>query len=85
MIDKIEPPWTKEQVRALNRYQRGGWMHPFTCGSGHRTDEHHLDKQGVLVATESGWLCPFCDYEQDWAHSFMLQGPPKWVVARRGK
>lgn len=56
-------------------------MHPFTCGSGNRTDSNHLDGQGKLVATESGWICPFCEYTQDWAHSFMLEGPPAWHKA----
>jgi hypothetical protein len=64
-------PWTTEQVEALNRYQISGRGHPFTCG-GNRCDEFHLDGQGVLVATENGWVCRYCDYTQDWAHAWML-------------
>lgn len=26
-----------------------------------------------LIATENGWVCPVCDYKQDWAHSFMAK------------
>lgn len=60
----VRAPFTPEQVEQLNRYQQGGWMHPFTCGVG---TGRHLD----LVATEAGWICPDCDYTQDWAHGFM--------------
>ena len=69
----IEPPWTKEQVDALNEYQRTGWMHPFTCmnrGDG----KHNYDignDLGVLVAYSDGWRCPSCGYRQRWAHEFM--------------
>ena len=68
----IRPPWTPEQVEALNRHQKDPRLHPFTCGSGRRTDEHHKDGQGILVATADGWVCPWCDYRQFWAHEEML-------------
>lgn len=32
MSDTIRPPWTPEQVAALNAFQRCGRVHPFTCG-----------------------------------------------------
>ena len=60
MSDLITAPWTEEQVAALNDYQRGGWMHPFTCHD-----------NAVLVATAAGWTCLSCDFTQDWAHAFM--------------
>ena len=63
--------FTEEQVKSLNEYQKNGFMHPFTCG-GRRTDEKHLDGEGLLVATVDGWICPYCDYTQDWAHGFMM-------------
>jgi len=59
--------WTHEQVHNLNEYQVAGVMHPFTCGN-----EHPGDKE--LVATVRGWICTGCDYTQDWAHSFMIDG-----------
>ncbi len=68
----IEAPWTKEQVDGLNAYQEAGRMHPYTCGSGNRTDDKHLDGEGKLVATTDGWVCPYCDYKQDWAHDFTM-------------
>ena len=55
---------TPEQIAALNRQQHSGQVHPYTCGSGRRTDADHLDGEGVLVATEDGWVCPYCDYRQ---------------------
>lgn len=60
-------PWTQETVDALNERQKSGTVHPYTCG-GNRTDAAHLDGEGVLVATVNGWMCPYCDYRQDWFH-----------------
>lgn len=60
--------WSKEHVIELNKYQREGKFHPYTCGN-NRTDENHLDGEGLLVATIYGWICPFCDYKQGWAHN----------------
>ncbi|TXT28227.1 MAG: hypothetical protein FD131_3360 [Rhodocyclaceae bacterium] len=31
--------------------------------------------RGVLIATEIGWVCPHCDYRQDWAHAAMAERP----------
>lgn len=60
-MTKVIAPWTAEQVAALNRWQRLGYVHPFTCPNGWN-----------LVATTAGWVCPgTCGYTQDWAHDFM--------------
>lgn len=77
-LEQIRAPWSPDQVDALNRYQRQGNFHPFTCG-GNRADKAHRDwamkngdrYQGLLVATAKGWVCPVCGYTQDWAHAFM--------------
>lgn len=60
-MTKITAPFTVEQADALNRYQRAGQFHPYTCGKCRQ----------VLVATENGWICPStaCDYTQNWAWS----------------
>ena len=29
--------------------------------------------QTNLIATEGGWICPVCDYKQNWAHNFMAE------------
>lgn len=63
--------FTADEVRSLNEYQASGAFHPFTCG-GDRIDEMHLDGEGLLVATEDGWHCPYCEYrQQTWCHQFM--------------
>jgi hypothetical protein len=76
MSDKIRPPWTLEQVAALNEFQRRGGMHPFTCGG------EHSPGSPKLIAHVDGWHCsdPYsegCDWTQDWAHAFMAN-PEKW-------
>lgn len=68
--DKIEPPWTVEQVKRLNAFQHDGQFHPFTCGN----DSTHR----VLVATSDGWTCEDCEYRQIWAHDFMAS--PKETI-----
>lgn len=77
---KLTPPWSDEQVDALNRYQGESRFHPFTCG-GDRADDAHKAYQaehggdfGQLVATNDGWVCPVCGYRQQWAHGFMARG-----------
>lgn len=66
---RIVPPWSPDQVAALNRYQKDGRFHPFTCGS---------SGDDVLVATTDGWHCPTpgCTYQQHWAHAFMAEALP---------
>lgn len=72
----ISIPWTEEQVAALNGFQHAGVMHPFTCGY---RDDHYQADPGILVATPTGWECPYehCAYMQFWAHDFMAD--PHWV------
>lgn len=70
-MDKITVPFTKEQVRALQRYQKCGFMHPFTCCSDNRCNRHEREDQGVLIPTENGWVCPCGNYKQNWTHAFM--------------
>lgn len=55
--------FTSRQVKNLNAYQHEPTIHPFTCS------EH---SEEPLFATVRGWICPYCDYTQDWAHEFML-------------
>ena len=66
-MDIIKAPFTDEQVKNLNIYQKAGRFHPFTCAN---RDENH-EHDDVLVATNEGWICPICGYKQDWAHKFM--------------
>ena len=66
----ITAPWTKEQVDALNAFQRDSRAHPFTCPNDHGQADR------TLIANEGGWYCQHCDYTQDWAHAFMAQRHP---------
>lgn len=66
----IKAPWDGKEVDLLNRYQRLGYVHEFTCKQAHEG----LDR--TLYATTNGWRCPHCDYQQDWAHAAMLRTQP---------
>lgn len=64
--DHVSAPWTDEQVKNLNEYQKFEIGHPFTC-----TCKHGVS----LVATKDGWVCPLgCGYIQNWAWAFMANG-----------
>jgi hypothetical protein len=63
-LHRLDAPFGPEHVWALNRFQCSGINPPFTCSKGH-----------VLVARTSGWFCPRCGYEQDWAWKEMLVDP----------
>jgi hypothetical protein len=62
MSKQIQAPFTDEEVKSLNDFQRSRVMHPFTC-------EYHSDTP--LIACASGWFCPHCEYTQKWAHDWM--------------
>lgn len=69
---QITAPWTDEQVKALNRYQKYSPGHPFT---GERNPD---GSECVLIATNDGWV----RYKggpvvQTWAWEFMAQKRPK--------
>jgi hypothetical protein len=87
--ERIEAPFTPPEIVALNVWQRRTDRHPFTCGD--RGSNLHVDDghdTGVLVATARGWLCPYCDYTQTWAHAFMARSdvspPPAPAVGPDG-
>ena len=69
MADKTTAPWNSQQIDALNKTQRAGFIHEFTC------PESHEGSDRTLVATVNGWICPHCDYTQNWAHDFMFEEP----------
>lgn len=67
--------FTPNEVANLWVFQLSGTMHPFTCAN--RGDANHRENgsdRGMLVPTVRGWICPFCDYTQPWAHDFMKNG-----------
>lgn len=81
--DRIYAPWTDEQVAGLNRSQRG-IGHPYACG-GDRYDERHLDGEGALIATRGGWVCPYCDYTQNWAHASSVMSHERMQATLDGR
>ena len=59
--------FTKEIVEQLNKKQQEGIFHPYTCDRSYpecETRSNHL-KDGVLIATENGWICPCRKYKQN--------------------
>ena len=74
--EQIRAPWTPDQVVALNAFQRRREFHPFTCPNRGPWHAEINSPDDVLVATVRGWVCPFCDYTQEWAHSFMVRTEP---------
>jgi hypothetical protein len=60
MENQIFAPFTDEQVKGLNEYQKSGVFHEFTCGN----DKHPFGKENTLIATKNGWICHNCDYTQ---------------------
>ena len=63
-MNRIYAPFNEDQVDALNKFQSLGYIHPFTCPNNHGGER-------ILEARESGWVCPDCNYTQNWAHDFM--------------
>ena len=77
-----------------------GRYHPFTClhrehgviftpDAGHTegkaTHEVVAGHRGLLIATPTGWLCPYCGYAMDWAFSFMCDRPARLEAPDRDK
>ena len=78
MGESRRAPFAADEVKALNEHQNRQDAHPFTCPN--RGDGEHLvfnGDLGALVATRRGWICPWCDYTQDWAHAFMVAARPE--------
>lgn len=77
-MNEIKSPFTQEQVDKLNNYQQSGKFHPYTCSKSfdecevNKTPRDH-SKDGILIATTSGWVCPCGKYRQDWAHFSSLE------------
>ena len=65
--------WSKQTADALNKGQLLGQFHPYTCDRNHAECEVNINprdysKDGVLIATENGWVCPCGKYTQNWHH-----------------
>jgi hypothetical protein len=69
-VKRAEAPWDGAQVDNLNDFQ---WMNiefpPYTCDRCNGEDEDR-----ALVATTDGWVCPGCNYTQNWASEYAANG-----------
>ena len=75
-MEKINAPFTDEQVEKLNEFQNEGKMHPFTCCSPSNINKCMRRKrvnEGLLIATNEGWVCPCGKIKQSWAWAFMAE------------
>jgi len=78
VLMKITAPFTEEQVKHLNAHQKKGEA-TFTCGNVlcYEVIEGLTGRPSPkLIATTKGWVCPKCDYTQDWAWDFMARPIP---------
>ncbi len=62
-------PFTPEQVRRIDAYQRSGVFQELTCPTPHA--------ERTLVVRVPGLFCPSCNYMQDWAPDFC--DDPRWL------
>ena len=91
MSERVTAPFSLDKVTSLNQYQRSGAFHPFTCGrcrdelgtGAWPSDPYQGPRdERLLVATVAGWICPTCNYTQDWAHLFMANWG--WLALAEG-
>jgi len=56
----------EEKVDLLNEQQTLTAIHPLTCDRSHEECETKgiSRKDGILIATENGWVCPCGNYTQ---------------------
>lgn len=64
-------PWSDEVIKDLEVRQANQMMHPYTCDR--RSPECEVNmkprdysKDGVLIPTKDGWVCPCGKYKQNW-------------------
>jgi|AntAceMinimDraft_6_1070360.scaffolds.fasta_scaffold03539_9 hypothetical protein len=61
------------QVSKLNDHQTDSKSHGYTCCGGDYPNNKNCQRnsrenEGLLLATNEGWVCPCGDYKQYWAH-----------------
>ncbi len=62
--------FSQEKIDELNKQQLDNNYHPYTCDRRSKCCEVNQDKtkNGVLIATTDGWICPCGKYKQNWYH-----------------
>jgi hypothetical protein len=93
--------FTIENLKKMNDQQNSGLVHPYTCGGpsikeckrlqstidrgeGNQVD-YTPENEGVLIATEQGWVCPCGKYTQPFspiqdAADFVLPGEEEVIA-----
>jgi len=73
----MKAPFTQKQIDYINQQQVSGDFHPYTCGSptnipeckrANKKGKTPEEREGVLIATLEGLVCPCGKYIQKWAH-----------------
>jgi len=69
MDNKVKKQATEQQIKILNERQTCGYLHPYTCDRSAKECEVHMNprdysKDGVLIPTKDGWVCPCGKYKQ---------------------
>lgn len=60
-----------DTVVSLYKSQCDTQRHPHTCAN--HNNDNHRPEMDFLIPTVRGWICPFCDYTQNWAHPTMMK------------
>ena len=55
---------TKEKIKELQKQQDNPMLHPYTCCSYNGCDRLNQPKEGQLIPTEDGWICPCGKWKQ---------------------
>ena len=56
-------PWSDEKVAQLNKNQKDGRFHAYTCPGNYKV----CANQRELIATANGWVCQCGKYKQKWS------------------
>lgn len=57
-MNKINTPFTKDQVEYLTLHQLNGRVHPYTC---------KCESRNPLIISQYGLECFTCGFNQQWA------------------
>jgi hypothetical protein len=70
----IKAPWTIDQVKRMNRWQRFRHVPRIDCPN---AAEHKFNIG--LIAGLNALFCPYCDYRSEYAPEYMFMPVPKVV------
>ena len=62
---------SQDKLKELNAHQNNGKYHPLTCCSYNGCDRK-ANNWGILIAKESGWVCPCGKYTQEFGEEIEM-------------